>query len=111
MINFSPLPQRVRRIAKVYSYCIESVTPDSAGFVVRLKEGYQGKNGSNVYMATHASTEVIEFLKSVTKPASRKIVTALFGFKCPICNSIINKGSNYIDLGGLKICNYCGLTK
>ena len=108
MIEYKGLPQRVRRIVKVYEYCIESVIPDQAGFVINLKSGYQGKNGSNVYMALPNSIEVIEFLKGVTKPSTRDIKVALYGFECPICSRRVSKGSNYTSMGGLNLCSMCG---
>jgi hypothetical protein len=108
MINYSGLPSRVRRIVKQYEYCIESVINDGVQYVLRLKEGYQGNHGLKS-VVFNDSTDVIYFLKSVTKPSSRNILVALYGFSCPIDGRYVPKGSNYIDLEGLKLCTFCGL--
>lgn len=102
MINYSGLPQRVRRIIKTYEYCIESVQQFPYSTCIRLKEGYVNNGQTSVNLG---DIEVlIAWLKAVTKPPSREIKTALFGFKCPICGCQVHKGSNYIDIGGLKTC-------
>lgn len=106
MINYSPLPSRVRRIVKTYEYCVESVQQFPYSTCVRLKDGYsyQGQHSIN----QGDMEKLIEALKKVTKPPSREIKVALYGFKCPICGCQVHKGSNYTDLGGLKICIMCG---
>ena len=117
MINYSPLPQRVRRVVKQYEYCIESVEVIPMNhnvFKILLKTGYEVKTtysitGFNSMLVTpNDMEETITLLKHVTKPASRVIRTALYGFPCPICGRQTSKGSNYTDLGGMKICGLCG---
>ena len=108
-INYSGLPSRIRRITQRYKHCIESITPVQTGLSLKLKEGYLGRSGGSEYDITDAE-DLIYFLKDVKKPRSRHILVALYGFKCPICGSIVQRGSNYIDLDGLRLCNYCGLT-
>ena len=107
MINFSPLPSRVRRIAKVYGHCIEVVTIEGKNVSIKLKEGY--KNKEETAIVTQNIEEAIYFLKSVSKLASRKSAVALFSFKCQLsCGRMVQKGTNYIELGGMKICSMCG---
>lgn len=109
MINYKGLPQRVRRIVKQYEYCIESVEWLYTGFSIKLKEGYKFEDGTgSLFYVLTESTDLIYFLKKVTKPATRVIRTALYGFPCPICGRQTSKGSNYTDLGGMKICGLCG---
>ena len=106
MINYSGLPQRLRRIVKQYEYCIESVGIDINRVCVRIKDGYIC--GGFTILDTADMEWLIDHLKKVTKPASRDIKIALYGFKCQICGLQVHKGSNYTDLGGLKICRICG---
>jgi hypothetical protein len=109
MINYSGLPQRTRRIVKQYEYCIESVdrvNPDL--FNVILKDGYESGSGfPTVLIRTDKIEEAIYLLKAVTKPKVRKVCNTLFGFSCPMCQRYIPRGTNHIDLGGLKVCNGC----
>ena len=105
MINYSPLPQRVRRIGKVYDYCIESMVMNNPPFVlVQLKEGY--KSGGFSVTQTTDMEALISFLKAVTKPSTRDIKVALYGFEC-MCGRRVSKGSNYTSLGGLNLCGKC----
>ena len=108
MINYSPLPQRVRRIVKQYEYCIESVVAvGDETFNIHLKSGYTSKEGiSSMMVGSSDREELIYFLKSVVKPPSKEIKVALYGFTCPVSGLYIAKGSNYIDVGGLKISPY-----
>ncbi|HZK70625.1 MAG TPA: hypothetical protein VFD03_03765 [Clostridia bacterium] len=107
MINYSELPQRVRRIVSQYSYCIENVEIQKDEVGIKLKEGYKAKE--ETVLITKNMEEAIYFLKSVTKPPSRDIVVAMFSFKCQLnCGNTIQKGSNYVELGGMRLCNYCG---
>ena len=108
MINYSNLPQRVRRITKQYEHCIERVETRDHCTAFHLKNGYQTKEGENVISTSNLS-EAIYALKAVGKPATRDIMVALFGFTCPICSRYVSRGSNFVDLGGLKLCTYCGL--
>ena len=110
MINYKGLPQRVRRIVKQYEYCIESVQEvGDETFNIHLKSGYTFKEGiSSMMVGSSDRGELIYHLKAVTKPASRVIRTALYGFPCPICGRQTSKGSNYTDLGGMRICTMCG---
>ena len=108
MINYSHLPQRVRRVVKVYDYCIDYVTANHDKTIsIQLKEGYKAKEETAI--CTKDMEEAIYFLKGVTGPSARLIKVALFSFKCPVCGKPINKGSNYADLQGLKICIYCNV--
>jgi hypothetical protein len=109
MINYSKLPQRVRRIVKVYDYCIERVTAHRNQSVsIDLKIGYKSKEGYTA-IGTEDMEEAIQFLKSVIKPSTREIKVALYGFPCPICGKSVAKGSNFADLGGLRICLFCNV--
>ena len=107
MINYSGLPQRVRRIVKQYEYCIESVQTINNVVSVNLKPGYWYKGAINHAIITANMEKLIEALKTVTKPASREIKVALYGFPCLICRCQVHKGSNYTDIGGLKTCTNC----
>jgi hypothetical protein len=107
MINYKGLPQRLRRIGKQYEYCIEKFIEAKNGYRIELKEGYQTKEGLTSVL-TDESDSMFYSMKSVTKPATRVIRTALYGFPCPICGRQTSKGSNYTDLGGMKICGLCG---
>jgi len=108
-MNYSYLPGRARRIIKNYEYCISGVTKNGMEVVIHLKVGFKSADGSTS-KAVDSSDDVLYFLKSVTKPAIRKSAVALFGFNCPICKNYISKGSNYVDLNGLRICNMCNVS-
>jgi len=108
MINYSLLPSRVRRVVKVYDYCIEKVTEAKNGYRIELKEGYKTKEGETSVL-TDKTDSMFYSMRSVTKPSTREIKTALYGFLCPVCGKSISKGSNYADLGGLRICLYCNV--
>ena len=109
MINYSKLPQRVRRIVKNYEYCIEDVKYSKEVVYAILKKGYESRDSKGSEIVTHDIEALIQFFKSVVKPAAREIKTALYGFKCPIGGEYVPRGSNYVDLGGLKLCTLCGL--
>ena len=110
MLNYSGLPQRVRRIVKRYEYCISEVLEiENCVFNCALKEGYQASNGFPfVIMNTRDMETAIYMFKAVTKPCSRVTKTALYGFNCPMCGKMVAKGKDYTDLGGLNICKLCG---
>ena len=105
MINYSPLPQRVRRIVKQYEYCVESVQMFGDIVNVRLKSGYITGMGGGGFIVGVVE-KLIPLFKAVTKPSTREIKVALYGFTCPVSGLYIAKGSNYIDMGGLKISPY-----
>jgi hypothetical protein len=108
MINYSGLPGRVRRIAKTYAYCIEDVAVEEKNVSIRLKEGYKAKE--EIALTTQNMEDAIYFLKSVSSIPVRRTAVAQFSFQCQLgCGNMIQRGHNYIDLGGMKICNYCGL--
>lgn len=110
MISYKGLPSRVRRIVGIYEYCIETVIENEKGiYSATLKDGYESGSGFPwiVINVNKIETAIYAF-KAVTKPCSRVIRTALFGFLCPICNGQVLKGSNYTDLGGMRICTMCG---
>ena len=107
MINYSGLPQRVRRIVKQYEYCIERITcHHNKSVSIDLKSGYVSEGCTAINTAD--MEDLIGWLKKATKPASRVIKVALYGFKCPVCGRQVSKGSNYTDLGGMRICTMCG---
>jgi hypothetical protein len=109
MINYSGLPQRVRRIVKQYDYCIESVIKnDNDSCTIYLKKGYQGRDGAR-NLIIFDDVEAIYFLKSVVKPSNKIIKVALYGFTCPISGVYVPKGSNYIELNGFKLSPTCNL--
>ena len=117
MIEYKGLPQRVRRIVKVYDYCIESVEAIPMNhnvFKILLKTGYEvntsySKTGFNSILVTpNNMEEAIRLLKAVVKPSTRDIKVALYGFECPICSRRVSKGSNYTSMGGLNLCSMCG---
>jgi hypothetical protein len=109
MINYSSLPGRVRRVTKVYDYCIEEVVEHDHMVRIKLKDGYTAKDNS-IAIETKNMEEVIYFLKAVVHPVIRKMSVALFSFQCQLnCGNTIQKGQNYIDLDGMKLCSYCGL--
>jgi hypothetical protein len=109
MINYSKLPQRVRRITKIYDYCIENVVAHRDKTVsFELKAGYKAKENYSA-ITTGDMEEAIYFLKGVTKPSTREIKVALYSFSCPICGKAVAKGNNFADLGGLRICLYCNV--
>jgi hypothetical protein len=108
MFSYSGLPSRVRRIAQQYSYCIEKIEIRDQCTAFYLKNGYQTLAGDSV-VTTSDLTEAIETLKRVHKPMSRTLIVAIYSFQCPICSRTVNRGSNYVDMGGLKLCTYCGL--
>jgi len=108
MINYTGLPQRVRRIVKQYDYCISMVGIKENTFIFYLKDGYQTRDGRDS-IVTSDLTELIYSFKYVTKLTCRSMQVSLFSFQCPICKKSVNKGSNHIDLGGLKLCCMCGL--
>lgn len=105
MINYSGLPQRVKRIVKTYEYCIESVQMFPYSVHIRLKEGYLSDGNTTI---NGDAEKLIPLFKAVTKPSSKVIRTALFGFSCPLCNRQVLKGTNYTDFGGMRICGLCG---
>lgn len=107
MISFS-LPARVRRITSVYKYCIEDVMFLDNTVKIKLKDGYFTKDNS-IAIETKDMEEAIYILKGVTHPQVRKLSVALFSFQCQRgCGHTIQKGQNFIDLGGMKICSLCG---
>jgi hypothetical protein len=109
MINYSQLPSRVRRITKVYDYCIEEVTTQDHKVCIKLKDGYTTKDNS-IAIETKNMEEAIYFLKNVTHPQVRKISVALYSFSCQLnCGNTVQKGQNFIDLGGMKLCSFCGM--
>jgi len=104
MINYSPLPSRVRRIVKQYEYCVESVQMFGDIVTINLKPGYTSLEGAR--FISRDMENLINLLKAVTKPPVKEIKVALYGFTCPVSGLYIAKGSNYIDMGGLKISPY-----
>jgi hypothetical protein len=106
MINYSQLPQRVRRIAKQYEYCISMVGVQEKNITFMLKDGYQTKEGKTTI---NMDEDSIYSFKSVVRPSSRSILVALFGFTCPICGKYIAKGNNYADLSGMRLCMPCSI--
>jgi hypothetical protein len=111
MINFSPLPSRVRRITKVYAHCIVSIRETEKDvYNVILKDGYESGSGFPFITFNIANMEdAIYQFKAVTRLPVRNISVALFSFQCQLsCGRTIQKGQNYIDLGGMKLCSYCG---
>jgi hypothetical protein len=108
MFSYSGLPARVRRIAQQYNHCIEKVETRDHCTAFHLKNGYQTLTGDSV-VSTADLSEAIETLKKVVKPATRTMIVALYSFQCPICSRQVHRGSNYVDLGGLKLCTMCGL--
>jgi hypothetical protein len=108
MINYSPLPSRVRRIVKVYDYCIEKVVEAKNGYRIELKEGYKTKDGATSVL-TDNTDSMFYSMRSVVKPSTREIKVALYSFSCPICGKAVARGGNYADLGGLRICLYCNV--
>ena len=112
MIEYKGLPARVRRIVKVYDYCIESVQMYpfyNTSIKIQLKEGYTRDLKNVIYLGDGEDMEnLIRALKSITKPSTRDIKVALYGFECPICGRRVSKGSNYTSMGGLNLCSMCG---
>ena len=46
-----------------------------------------------------------ENIESSPKP---EIKVALFSFSCPICGTLVTRGTNYQDDQGFKLCMKCG---
>lgn len=112
MINYSNLPPRLRRIVKVYEYCILTVTPTSFdAYQIQLKDGYSHRKGDRHYMFLKGdeSDAIILFFKNVIKPSASTIQIAMYGFKCPMCGNYVSRGQNYIIVGTIKICVQCNI--
>jgi hypothetical protein len=106
MISFFGLPSRVRRITGIYQYCIQEVVYKDKSINLYLKEGFQADGKTNI--TTKDPEEAIYFLKSVKN--TKKVAVAMFSFPCQLnCGRTIQKGSNYIQIGEMKVCNMCNI--
>lgn len=108
MINYSGLPQRVRRIVKTFEHYIDRIE-NTDKIRIYLKEGYQTIHGDTYFATGDDGVMAMVNLKGVIRPSGRSIKVALFGFTCG-CGQYVRKGSNYVDQDGFRVCTTCGLS-
>ena len=107
-IDYSCLPQRIRRVIKTYEDKVATVIPVETGFHIKLKSGYQDRSGETSRIVPDGMA-AISFLKYIIKIPKPEIMVAQFSFTCP-CGTRIAKGSNYASINGVKTCLKCSIT-